>query len=247
MSDKVLPSTTSDSSTHYSLKQFYPLFFGLLVFVVAAVFVLTRPHIHPELLFDDFMNFLNYEDYAIPPYISIFSNLGYALWIGGGAFSLFAGIVVFLRHRQITYVGGYLLTLAAMGLFLGLDDMFMIHEVIIPRYVNVSESIVLAVYMALFGVLIVKFRRAVLAHDLKYFIIFVALFGLSQSVDLFRDSSTVLTTAGPLESPPNLVIVEELPKFMGLVFFTLYCLYYSLRVILRMLNGTSIDEPGKAA
>ena len=83
------------------LIQVTPIVLGIIALLGSFVFLITHPSVHPVMLFDDYAYFLDYSSFEIPAYISIFSELGFVLWIAGGAFCLLAALIVMSIQQRM--------------------------------------------------------------------------------------------------------------------------------------------------
>lgn len=104
------------------------------------------------------------ETMGAPFYIGAFSNLGIMLLSGSSLLCIFTafhirGIVYFKDDFQ------FLIVSAALTLMLTLDDLFLVHEEVLPKYFNVPENAVILTYINLFVIYIIVFRRKILSTE----------------------------------------------------------------------------------
>jgi hypothetical protein len=83
--------------------------------------------------------------FEFAPYAGLFSHLGVLAMTVSGAISVFAALVLprGRREKQILFFAGVL------SLWLAVDDLFMLHEALLPRLVGLPEPATLGVYVAL--------------------------------------------------------------------------------------------------
>lgn len=229
------------------LIELVPIGIGVLLLLAIVIFLFIRPNVHPELLFDDWMAFVDFDSFSIPPYLSAMLTISIVLWVSGGAFALIGALILLGNQADRLQVAGFLGGLAVIGIYLGLDDSLRIHENLIPFYLGIGENFVMFTYIVLFALFVIRYRKAILAHHTIYFIAFVWLFGSAQLVDFFRDNVIEPALILPLTSDPKLVILEEGLKFLALVFFACYCLYYSMHEIKQVTNRTEVDSTRQTA
>ena len=216
--------------------QLVPVLMGVAVFLFGVVWLITHPDIHPAMLFDDW-GFLIDKSLNPPPYVSAFSDFGFVLWIAGGAFCLLAVFALIAIQQQFTMTAGLLTSLAIIGFYLGLDDMMLFHEWLIPYYLHINEFMVQVIYVTLFAIFLVTFRKQLLEKYLALFVMFVILFGVSQGVDFLRDHVLPHPAVyDPLSADPAIVVIEEGPKFLALVFYATYCLNYSVYSLSKIIR-----------
>lgn len=238
VSQKTNLSPVSDSAAKKALRatrvQFVPLVIGALVMLGTALYLITHPSIHPDIMFDDMMSFVDFKSYTIPPYLSIFSFLGFIFWFFGSAFC-FLGILIIRRYRENPTPRSvyFMAALMGMGLVMGLDDMLRLHENLIPYYTGLSENITLGAYGLYFVLLIVVFRKEITTHNMLFLVLFYLLFGFSEVVDVLSPE------AMQLQGNPLLAALEEMPKFVGLIAFASYCLYYSYYEVMKRIDSNA--------
>jgi hypothetical protein len=79
------------------------------------------------------------------PTVGVFSHLGVLAMTMAGAVCIFGAVFLNLEAKDrplLLYAG-------ALTLWLGLDDLFMLHEAIFPRIFGIPEQAILAAYVAL--------------------------------------------------------------------------------------------------
>ena len=74
----------------------------------------------------------------IHPLSGVLSNLGVLLWCTAAAVCGFASF--FLRHAQPRSPSRFLLSSSLLSVYLMLDDLFQLHENLLPRYLGLSEK-----------------------------------------------------------------------------------------------------------
>jgi hypothetical protein len=83
--------------------------------------------------------------FEFAPYAGLFSHLGVLAMTVSGAISVFAALVLPCsgREKQV------LLSAGLLSLWLAVDDLFMLHEALLPRLIGLPEAMTLGVYVAL--------------------------------------------------------------------------------------------------
>lgn len=151
-------------------------------------------------------------------YFGFLSNVGVLLWWGTAVVCVLAGGIVWKlgarRRGQIAI---------AVGLFtawLTLDDLFLLHEDVLPRALLLSEEVILVVY-ALVAVGVLWSVRALLQRDTGILLAAaVLLFFVSTVVDFY--GSWADTT---------LYLYEDALKFVGIVTWCVTFVFVSLRLL----------------
>lgn len=118
------------------------------------------------------------------PLTGALSNLGILLWCASASVCAFAACVVGRTGPGLSR--GFLLSSALLSAYLMLDDLFLIHEDLVPRHLGLPETAVLAAlgtsaltYFACFARTILQTRWVTLAAA-------IGLLGLSVVVDAHR-------------------------------------------------------------
>ncbi len=215
------------SLTRGTMLSLIPLALGVLVMVALTIFFARRTDIHPDLLFTDVSDFADYVKYP-QPYIGLLSQVGLIFWFSGGSFCLLAGLILLDTGRTPKRTTLYILALGAMGFYLGLDDMLLLHEHLLVVYFHLSETLTNALYLGAFPLLIVLFWREIWKTQFTFFLLFVALLLCSEIVDMTRPDAN----AAILHTIPMFTMLEEGTKFLGLIAFWIYCLRLSFRTLI---------------
>ncbi len=107
------------------------------------------------------------------PYIGMLSNWGALLWMTTAAICLFTAVILKtsrarLQTRLFIFFSGVL------SLLLAVDDLYMFHDRVLPRVLNIHEYFFYMLYIILILAYLVAFTREILRQD---FILFVIAFG----------------------------------------------------------------------
>ena len=116
-----------------------------------------------------------------PPYIGMLSNWSGMLWIAAAAICLFSAIIL----KQQNAAGATVMFIAVSGgfsLFLGIDDLFRLHDHVLPKLFHIRERIFYALYLVVILAYLLYFLPKILEYD--YLLLGAAffLFGLSRRV-----------------------------------------------------------------
>ena len=142
-------------------------------------------------------------------YIGLLSSIGALLWCAA-ATTCFLGAAVLRRASGQRECAGFLLGSGVLLTFLGLDDFFMLHEVIYPR-LGLEEGVLVVLYAAGLVALILRYRSVLLDSDILLWVVGALLFVMSVLVDGFAKDSTAF---------------EDIPKAAGIC--TWLCYYWRL-------------------
>lgn len=183
-----------------------------LILALGAVFlavVVAQPWIEPKWLFLDAQTAGELSGDCCHVYYGAVSNLGIMLWMGTAAICLFSGLVLFLLNGR-NHASDMALSAGILSAVLGLDDAFLVHEVIAPE-LGIAQNLVLAVYGLLALGYAVFARRFIFGSDLWVFCLGGGALALSLGIDV------VFHSVAPL-----LVYLEDSAKFFGITCWFLY-------------------------
>lgn len=118
-----------------------------------------------------------------PFYSGAISNLGVLVWGAAVAITWFS----FSLLREIGVnkeFSRFFLFSSGLTSILLLDDLFLVHEQVFPKYLNVPEKLVFVGYGIIILLYLVKFRKTILKTDFLLLILAFGFFGLSVVIDL---------------------------------------------------------------
>jgi hypothetical protein len=147
------------------------------------------------------------------PLLGAISNLGIMLWSAAAAIVLFTAGVL-RRKAWDRELIGYLVASGAITLLLGFDDLFMLHEELLPRYFHAPETLVYLVYIALVLSWLVRFRELILHTDYLLLAAALGFFTVSVAMDRFPDAWLITW--------PYLFLIEDGFKLIGIVSWLAY-------------------------
>lgn len=142
-----------------------------------------------------------------PFYIGYVSNLGNVLWAAVVGICAFAAISVVGRGREWR---PFLLWSGVFSAVLLADDLFLLHDEILPRYAGISGELYGISYVVAMAAYLFAFRMRILRTNYPLLLAALVLFGISVVVDL---------GSKPLANifPSNLVILaEDGSKLLGI-------------------------------
>jgi hypothetical protein len=142
-------------------------------------------------------------------YIGLLSGIGALLWCAA-ATTCFLGAALLRRSTAQRACAGFLLGSGVLLTFLGLDDFFMLHEVVYPR-IGLEEGVLVVFYAAGLVALILRYRSVLLDSEILLWAVGALLFLISVLVDGFVKDATAF---------------EDIPKAAGIC--TWLCYYWRL-------------------
>lgn len=147
----------------------------------------------------------------LPAQVGFLSNLGVLALAAGSAVSLWTAISVRVRAvqrgqalRPLLLHGGLL------TLLLCIDDLFLLHDQVIPHNTPISEELVLGVIAILSVTFVARHARTIRQTNWFSFVVAIVSFGVMLLVDLVEHSVSF----------PMHHAIEEGSKFAGIVFWS---------------------------
>ena len=144
-----------------------------------------------------------------PFYIGLVSNFGVLLWCTTAAVCFFTYMVLRPTRRQLA---SFFLWSAGISTVLLFDDLFLIHEEVMPFYLGISEKKVFAGYGLLILGYLLRWWKQIRHTDYLLLAIAFVFFGLSILVDLFAKYGT------------KSLFLEDIFKLTGIVSWSAYYL-----------------------
>jgi hypothetical protein len=144
-----------------------------------------------------------------PFYLGAFSSIGIMLWSGSTVLCLFTAFMI----RQRSYLKEdyqFLIVSGFITLLLAFDDMFLLHEEVLPHFFHIPANAVIVTYVNIFVIYLILFRRKILSTDFIVLLLAFFLLGLSTVIDLLPL---------PLEKDSFL---EDAIKLFGVVSWFIY-------------------------
>ena len=146
--------------------------------LIAVIIISTSKNIALDTLTKDPTETMN-----APFYIGAFSNLGILIWSG-------ASVLCFFTAMQIKGVTAFkedyhfLIVSACITMMLTMDDLFLIHEEVFPKYFNVPENAVILTYINIFIIYLILFRSKILSSEFIILALAFTFIGLAKLSDL---------------------------------------------------------------
>lgn len=122
---------------------------------------------------------------GLSPFTGVASNLGAIFWSATAAICLFSWIAL-RSYSNESKLATFLLCSGLITTLLLLDDFFLLHESFFPKYLGMSEKVVVLCYGLLVLAWIVIFRKFILRTEYLILAVAFAFFGASLCVDVFQ-------------------------------------------------------------
>ena len=107
-----------------------------------------------------------------PPYIGMLSNWGVILWTATAVICLFSAVLLKQQEAPLA-TRRFLVASGIFSLWLGIDDLYMLHDRLFPRMFHVPEILFYLLYFLVFAVYLVYFTPQILKYD---YLLFMAAF-----------------------------------------------------------------------
>ncbi len=201
----------------------YSLTFGPGLLLLAAVWLQTRVPI--PVLMKDPLAVAHATKTCCHFYYGLVSNLGIMIWSAGAAVSLFAALLLFCADRPRAEML-FFTAAAAFTSWLALDDLFMIHEDVLPQ-LGEPEAITYGLYAAAAAGYFLLSWRAILASRRALMASAMVLLGTSVAIDVLVQSDSTVR-----------VFVEDGAKLLGILAWTSFHVTAALQII-----GAAVRRP----
>ncbi len=179
-------------------------FIILGVFLFCVLILALKSGIEPSDITRDYSGVYHHE-----PWVGVISYLGIFLWCAALAVCGFTWRIL----RKIKTKEKYSIFFFWSGLItliLTLDDQFMLHEIVLPEYVGISEKLFYLFYLALIALYSFKFLTILLNQNVALIFMAYLLFAVSMTFDLF------------FEGVPFDTYIEDSMKFTGITLWAIY-------------------------
>lgn len=156
-------------------------------------------------------------EFNAPAYIGLMSNFGVVLWAFTAAVGLFGGWVLSghsQSRKQAWFLGGAGLV-SALLLF---DDLYLLHEEIIPERLLIPQPVVLAVYGLVVLGFLYRFRDSILVSDYALLLLAGVFFAGSVLIDVLV-SNEEFSIFGVVSGRH---LIEDGLKLLGIVAWSAY-------------------------
>lgn len=144
-----------------------------------------------------------------PYYFGFLSNLGTFLWSAMATVCLFTASML-TNSSEKRLERRFLVWSGCLVLWLGLDDVFLLHEEFFPTYLRIPENLVYATYVVCVVTYLWKFKGVIRRSNYRFLIIAFTCFCLSVSLDILN-----LSGIDPY-------FFEDAFKYLGLVAWLIY-------------------------
>ncbi len=168
----------------------------------------------------------------MPPFFGVVSNIGILLWCASASICFLMSAIIRKYNQHISVykrreLSIFFLCSGVITSILLLDDLFLLHEVIFPDYLNIPEKITYISYIIMIFLYLFRFRKTIIRIITEGILLCFAFlfFGLSIGMDML-----------PITMDINVeYLFEDGFKLLGIVSWLGYFFRVSLKVLLDKL------------
>ena len=171
-------------------------------------------------------------EFSSPMYVGAVSNLGVVLWGSTASACLFGGWLLWGRQNAAEQ-SRFLLGSAVVSAILLFDDLFLLHEEVLPERLKIPQPIVFVGYGLLVGWLLWRFRTLILESDFVLLVLAAGFFAGSLLVDLFVTPAEFFIF-GDFAGRD---LIEDGLKFLGIISWTAYFWRVAIRTLRPMVRS----------
>lgn len=161
-----------------------------------------------------------------PPYIGMLSNWSVILWITTAVICLF-GAVILKKQNTPKDTLRFIIGSGLLSLFLGIDDLYRLHDKIFPRMFHAPESFFYLLYFFTFLIYLIFFTTQILKYDYLLFGAAFFLLVISRRIAVIIPFFDQFMTTG------------DMLKYFGIVFWLAFFYRTVLHEINALINKTA--------
>jgi len=156
-----------------------------------------------------------------PFYYGFISSVGVLIWCVSGTVCLFSWLILRQQH-DAAYISSFFLYSGVFSIILCLDDQFLIHEVIIRKYLHIPETVLFLAYIIYIGLWLITYRKIILKSSYPFLILAGVLFAVSLSIDFV--AVRIPSVVDRILSVDR-ILYEDGAKFLAIV---AWCGYFTM-------------------
>ncbi len=122
--------------------------------------------------------------FRLPLYVGFVSNLGILLWCSVTAICFFTYLLTSRKPKLFRLSPSFFSWSAVISSILLFDDLLLIHEKIVPKYLGISQNTVFMIYGLLILAYFVRWRRQILQTEYLFLLVSLVFFALSIFLDI---------------------------------------------------------------
>ena len=177
---------------------------GILIALLSAVFLSTIKGVPLDTFTKDPLSVSH-----APFYFGFFSNLGIMFWSASIMTCWFVAYRVFYTGTKSDFY--FMVWSGIITLIMTVDDLFQLHEEVLPQYFAISENMVYITYLNIYIVYFIRFRKKILKSEFITLIMAFGFLGISTVIDFL-----------PLPIPKDTFLEDALKLFGTVSWFVYY-------------------------
>lgn len=173
-----------------------------------------------------------------PFYLGLVSNVGGILWTAAASIFLFS----FRVQRASGGNAEHARFLLCSGLFvgvLGLDDFFMLHEDVLPKYFAIGQWLVVGSYGLAAALYVVRFASVIAQGAYPVFVAAVAMLAASVALDQIQDRFSIAFA--------GIGFCEDAAKLLGIGLWLIYAIDTSAALLMAAQGRHAAPEEPELA
>lgn len=156
------------------------------------------------------------------PTIGVVSNVGVVAWVVSVTACLMAAVILRRRGRAAAEQG-FLLSAGLLTVVLLIDDLFLVHDLLLPVVLGVPEILTFGIYLAIAVIHFGRHWRTMLGTPWSVLALALVAFGLSLGLDVALAETEALVPR----------VAEDASKYVGIALWT----WFHVRVALSALTS----------
>lgn len=162
------------------------------------------------------------------PYIGMLSNWGALLWMATAVICLFSAIVL-KKYNSPIGPWRFIFISGILSFMLAIDDLFLLHDEVLPRIFDIRESFFYLLYLVLIISYLAFFLRQIQQHDYILFWFAIFLLAFSRRFFMLLPFLKEFKTAG------------DMLKYFGIVFWLAFFYRTALQEISALIEKNKTE------
>lgn len=173
------------------------------------------------------------------PFVGVVSNIGILFWCISASICFFSFAILQkiqkIDSKRWSNLSYFLFFSGLITSILLLDDLFLVHESIVPKLLNISQKVTYSFYAAAIFCWILRFRKTIFKTEWKILFLAFLFFGFSMVMDEFIPSISIYLTG--LSEQDSQFLFEDGFKLFGIVSWLAYFVRVCFQVVNNAIEG----------
>ena len=163
-------------------------------------------------------------------YAGLISNIGLFLWCSSGAVALFSSLL--LKRQGYEHLGYFLFSGSIISFILFLDDFLLLHELVFPDYLGISEKFFVLLYPLMLLSFSIFFLKVIVKTQVVIFALALCFLALSMALDKILPHINISS-----------YLLEDGFKLLGIVGWSSYFTYTSFSILMQGASRIHFEVP----